>query len=144
MASSNIDRFDEYAGLIFARLYATFPMRVQLDDDEVIPGAWRDGEFQLEAYESEAEFVKATIHWLKDAGYIDGRPSNRGLFDAVLTSKGLEVLKATPASLDNGPSLGERITDAAKEEGRETMRSLVSEVLGIGARLISPMFGLSS
>lgn len=144
VASSNIDRFDEYTALIFARLYATFPTRIDLNDLDVIPGAWKDGEFDLDGYQLDAEFVRATILWLKDAGYIAGRPSNSGLFDAVLTSKGLEVLKAIPASLNSGPSLGDRITDAVKEEGRETMRSLVSEALGIGARLISPLVGLST
>lgn len=141
---SNIDRFDEYAALIFARLYASFPIRVKLVDFDVIPRAWKDGEFLVEVYSEESEFVTATIYWLRDAGYISGQVISLGLLDAVLTSKGLEVMKATPASIAGGPSLGDRITEAVKEEGKETMRSLVSEALGIGARLISPMVGLSS
>ena len=144
VTTSNIERFDVYTGLIFARLYAAFPIRTDLFDHDVIPGAWQNGEFMPEAYKADNEFVRATIYWLKDAGFIAGEISNLGLFRAVLTSKGLEVLKATPSSLSNGPSLGERITNAAKEEGKETMRSLVSEALGIGARLISPLVGLSS
>jgi hypothetical protein len=144
VASSNIDKFDEYTALVFARLYETFPIRVNLFDHDVIPDTWKDGKFNPEAYDSDSELVRATIIWLKEAGYIDGRISNLGLFEAVLTSKGLEVLKAVPSSLSTGPSLGERIADAVKEEGRETMRSLVSEALGIGARLISPLVGLSS
>lgn len=144
MATSNIDRFDEYAALIFARLYATFPIPVKLSDFEVIPKAWKDDEFVLEVYQEESEFVTATILWLRDAGYISGQVISLGLIDAVLTSKGLEVMKATPSSISGGPSLGDRLTDAVKEGGKETMRSLVSEALGIGARLISPLVGLSS
>ncbi|MCK8667918.1 hypothetical protein M1M11_23835 [Pseudomonas azerbaijanoccidens] len=143
MTKSNIDRFDEYAGLIFAHLYAAFPMRVQIGDYQFMPEAQKDGEFDFEMYSRESKFVEATILWLRDAGYISGQVISLGLLDAVLTSKGLEVLKATPSSLVNGPSLGDRITDAVKEGGKETMRSLVSEALGIGARLMSPLVGLS-
>jgi hypothetical protein len=144
MTTSNIDRFDEYTGRIFAHLYASFPMRVRLSDFDVMPEAWNEGEFVVDAYVTESAFVEATILWLRDAGYISGQVISLGLLDAVLTAKGLEVLKATPSSLVGGPSLGDRITDALQEEAKETMRSLVSEALGIGARLISPLVGLSS
>ncbi|BCX67958.1 hypothetical protein [Pseudomonas izuensis] len=144
MTKSNIERFDEYAGRIFAHLYATFPIRVKIGDFQFMPEPPAGEHFDFELYSEESKFVESTILWLRDAGYISGRVIALGLLDAVLTTKGLEVLKATPSSLANGPTLGDRITEAVQEGGKETLRGLVSEALGIGARLLSPLVGLSS
>jgi len=144
MAASNIEKFDEYTALIFARLYGSFPLRIDLSHVDFLYEEWSREPYDHDVYNPQAEFLTATMQWLKDAGYLSGEPSAIGLYKAVLTAKGLEVLKATPASLEHGPSIGERISDAVKAEGRETMRGLVSEALGIGARLISPLVGLSS
>lgn len=87
----------------------------------------------------ETEFFAATVDWLAEAGYL--RYQNRdpelvtGFTGAVLTAKGLELLKAIPDSL--GGSFGERLRDAAATEGREGLRALVSQVLGAGISLLS-------
>jgi hypothetical protein len=144
MTKSNIELFDEYTGQVFAELYASFPMPCLVSAIHLAPELPEDGEIDYEAHANESKFIEATIYWLRDAGYISGRVISLGLMDAVLTSKGLEVLKATPSSLANGPSLGDQIKEAAKEGGKETMRGLVTEALSIGARLVSPLVGLSS
>lgn len=100
---------------------------------------------QMEVPSDDAEFFIATCEWLIQAGYLIGdvRPYTH-VHDVVLTAKGLEVLNAIPDSLKAGASIGERLADAAKEGGKETMRGLVTEALGLGARLISPLVGLTS
>ncbi|MOA26170.1 hypothetical protein D3C78_1469440 [compost metagenome] len=60
----------------------------------------------------------------------------------TLTAKGLEVLKATPASLQTGPSLGEQLVDASKSGTKELVRGAVGEALSLGARLFSNHLGL--
>lgn len=59
----------------------------------------------------------------------------QGFTGVVLKAKGLELLKAIPDSL--GGSFGERLREAAATEGREGLRSLVTQVLGAGISLLS-------
>ncbi|MNN93398.1 hypothetical protein D3C81_2118280 [compost metagenome] len=53
---------------------------------------------------------------------------------AVLTAKGLEVLKATPASLSSS-SFGEQLQTAAKDGMLDTIKSLTNEALSRGVGL---------
>ncbi|HFL4326577.1 TPA: hypothetical protein ACG303_004861, partial [Escherichia coli] len=76
-----------------------------------------------------------TVDWLKNSGYLIGARSSGGIHNAVLTAKGLEVLNATPGSLEK--PLGARISDSIKIEGKEALRSLVSQTLGIGLQYMS-------
>ncbi|PMZ92711.1 MULTISPECIES: hypothetical protein [unclassified Pseudomonas] len=146
MAVSNIDVFNEFTGKILGDLYLQFPKPKCLMADAYVesPMKWNE-HAQMEVPSEETEFFMATAQWLANAGYLSGNvwPGSH-VSDAVLTAKGLEVLNAIPESLSGGPSIGERLADAAKEGGKETMRGLVSEALGLGARLISPLVGLSS
>lgn len=92
----------------------------------------------------DAEFFIATAEWLMQAGYITCKPYPYiRIDDAVLTAKGLEVLKAIPKSVASTSSIGEQLAASAKEGGKEVARGLVSEAFGIGVRILSPMIGLS-
>ena len=146
MAVSNIDVFNDLTGKILGDLYLHFPKPKYLMADAFVesPMKWHE-KAQMEVPSDEAEFFLATAQWLANAGYLTGKvcPYTH-VENAVLTAKGLEVLNAIPESLSGGPSIGERLAVAAKEGGKETMRGLVSEALGLGARLISPLVGLSS
>ncbi|KMT53562.1 hypothetical protein [Pseudomonas fildesensis] len=145
MAASNIERFDELTGKIFGALYASFPIRIHLQSRHFIAEHIFDNPHaQDPVRRQEINMFYATVRWLSDAGYLTYRESSGAIEDAVLTAKGLEVLKATPSSLDAGPSIGERLSTAGKEEGKELFRGLVTEALGLGARLISPLVGLPS
>ncbi|NAN55260.1 hypothetical protein EX349_29140 [Pseudomonas protegens] len=144
--AKNIEQFDEYTGRIFAHLYENFPVPVSLS-----PRNFLDcGSISISADEyvyttDEAKIFLATAKWLVMTGYIHSKGEKKSyISEAVLTAKGLEILKATPSSVVGGPSLGDKLATAAKEEGREALRSLVSEALSLGARLISPLVGLSS
>lgn len=146
MAVSNIDVFNELTGKILGDLYLHFPLPKYLPADAYVEAATKwDEKFQTDMPSDEAEFFIATAQWLANAGYLTGKIRHyTHVEDAVLTAKGLEILNAIPESLIGGPSIGERLADAAKEGGKETIRGLVSEALGIGARLISPLVGLTS
>jgi len=120
-------------GLTFGRLYQFFPVPIDLEI------AWLVGENKVfepdgitgACRTSEAAFCQHCLTWLENAGYIaTSRISQLGAVQAVLTAKSLEILKAMPASL-NAP-LGERMVQAAKTEGREALRSLVGQALGMG------------
>ncbi|MGA9701124.1 hypothetical protein [Pseudomonas sp.] len=146
MTTQNIKRFDEYTGQIFAYLYQSFPVPTSIVPREFVDletdglAANKDDDIN-----EEIRIFLATARWLVMSGYIHCREERLSYIrEAVLTAKGLEILKRTPSSVEGGPSFGDRLSKAAKEEGRETMRSLVSEVLGLGAKLISPLVGLSS
>lgn len=146
MAVSNIEMFDDITGRIFAALYQSFPIPQYLMADAFVDVAMQFNEqLGMELPTPEAEFFIATAQWLIDAGYLSGTayPPMR-IEDAVLTAKGLEVLKAVPDSVSSKASIGEQLANTAKEEGREAFRGLVGQALGIGARIISPVFGLSS
>ncbi|HHQ4580580.1 TPA: hypothetical protein ACSP17_002818 [Aeromonas hydrophila] len=121
---SNIERFDTIVVLALAELYSRFPVRQYLtsskfivtEDGEHIDGLSPEAEGELFAedpyltdpYFKRRNFAFESLRWLVDAGYIHGTPAAyNGIKDAVLTAKGLEVLKAIPDSLQ--VSLGERL-----------------------------------
>ncbi len=144
MTTSNIELFDEYTGQIFVKLYQSFPVPTDVNPYDFIVCArigLQNDEF---AYGNDhADIFLATSKWLVMAGYIHCNEARDSyLKGAVLTAKGLEVLKATPASVTKGASLGDRLTSAAKQEGRETLQAVVSEALSLGAKLLSPLLGL--
>lgn len=149
---SNIERFDTIVVLALADLYSRFPVRQYLasskfivtEDGEHIDGLSPEAEGLLfdedpylkDPYFMRKEFAYDSLRWLVDARYLHGTPvAYDGINNAVLTAKGLEVLKATPDSLQG--SLGERLQEAVKHDAREVARSLMSQVLGLGLGFIS-------
>lgn len=140
MAVSNIERFDELTGRVLSTLYVFFPVPVGLLPKEFgIEPTRLDDFLGMPVANEEVEFFAATVGWLAETGYL--RYQNRdpalvtGFGGAVLTAKGLELLKAIPDSL--GGSFGERLGDAVATEGREGLRALVSQVLGAGISLLT-------
>lgn len=146
MTVSNIERFDEVTGLIFATLYKAFPLPTELSPMQFggtnlyEPASDGFGTVQNE----DAHFFVASLDWLCSAGYLSvGSQFDDGTYlDCILTAKGLEVLKAVPESLQTGPSLGEKLVAASKSGTKEVVRGVVTEALSIGARMITSHFGL--
>ncbi|PNO56234.1 hypothetical protein MC64_012490 [Aeromonas caviae] len=137
MASTNIEQFDLMVGKTFAYLYNRFPMPVYLSVGTLIgeDKVYVEDEFTGAELTPEAEFAYATYAWLLNAGYINGKEYfNEGIGDAVLSAKGLETLKAVPDSLQG--SLGERLQEAASHHGADLVKSLASEALSFGVRLL--------
>ena len=145
MAVSNIDQFNEITGLVLAELYGKFPVPVSLIPKDFVEPATRWCDFMCADIPNEkAEFFIATVRWLESSGYLTFKDCTQYYAqDVVLTAAGLEVLKASPSSLGKGPSFGESITAAAKEGGKETLRTTVSELIAFGTKYIGPVIGLS-
>ncbi|MFM1711875.1 hypothetical protein [Aeromonas salmonicida] len=149
---SNIERFDTIVVLALAELYSRFPVPQYLasskfivtEDGEHIDGLSPEAEGLLfdedpylkDPYFKRKEFAFESMRWLVDAGYLHGTPvAYDGIRNAVLTAKGLEVLKATPDSLQG--SLGERLVEAVKADSREVGRTVLGQILGLGIGLFS-------
>ncbi len=124
MAQSNIDLFDDYVAKIFSKLYENFPKPIYLSPDE------------LTEKEEDRVFCRCTLEWLEEAGYIWCPTKIDMGVDAVLSSKGLEALKAIPESLEGKHSIGEGLVNSVKEGAKETAKILVKEGLSIGAKLL--------
>jgi hypothetical protein len=145
MAVSNIEKFDDITGKIFAELYQSFPLPQALMAEDFVENVMRiDEQHGAEIPTIDAEFFIATAEWLMHAGYITCKPHPYTyVSNAVLTAKGLEVLKAIPESVTSKLSIGEQLAVSAKEGGKEVGRGLVSEAFSIGVKILSPMIGLS-
>lgn len=144
MSLNNIERFDEITGEVFAKLYLNFPVPCLLRAADYVASATVFNEHLGSDVPSEdAEFFFACIRWLEGSGYITAKAEN-GFYvaEAVLTSKGLEVLRAMPSSLQGKASIGERLGDTAARGGKEIARMLVSEALSIGTRIVGQQVGL--
>ncbi|AWH87899.1 hypothetical protein [Limnobaculum parvum] len=142
MSTTNIDRFNEIVGVILGLLYESFPLKTDLMAVDVVGKetetnyfSEHDSEVILTVSDDDAIFYLDTIDWLKESGYLTGQRSSDGIHNVVLTAKGLEVLNATPESL--GLPLGVKIVNSVKSEGKEALRSLVSQALGIGLQYVT-------
>ncbi|HEQ0036017.1 TPA: hypothetical protein VDW68_005844, partial [Pseudomonas aeruginosa] len=145
MTASNIERFDEITGLVLGKLYENFPVPIYLLVKNFVDDGYKMNEaLGVETITKDGEFLLASISWLASSGYLlyEERIHHQGFRGAVLTAKGLEVLKAMPASLQVGPSLGEKLVVASKGGTKEVLRGVVSEVLSMGARYASVQLGL--
>ncbi|PYG83210.1 MULTISPECIES: hypothetical protein [unclassified Pseudomonas] len=147
MTTSNIQQFDEITGQVLGALYAEFPVPRHLLIKEFIEdGLSPDEHTGVNIANERGEFFLACIEWLADAGYLTfkDRSHGNGVVNAVLTAKGLEALKAVPASLSVGPSLGDQLVNATKNGTKSVLGSLAGEVLSVGSRLVTAHFGLPS
>lgn len=147
---SNIERFDIIVVRALAELYGRFPVRQALlanrfilsDDGQPIEALSPTNEQQLgfddpdHVYFAQKEFAFETLNWLVETGYVLGAPTDGAyIVDAVLTAKGLEVLRAVPDSLQE--TLGERMQEAAKSGMGETARVLIGQVVSLGVGLVT-------
>ncbi len=130
----NMDLFNQYSAEIFSMLYLAFPEPIGLDALSI------SGHQEIDengSPEKEAKICKATIQWLADTGYLSFQDEYQyGAGDAVLTAKGLEVLKAVPGSLKNGGSIGDKIVTTLKGGAKETATALVKTALTEGFKLL--------
>lgn len=140
---SNMERFDQLTGAVFARLYEAFPEPVALDAlpflRDIVPEG-QDFETENEQAFNAPEFFGYTVRWLTETGYLthaEGYVDRPFTFEnCVLTAKGLEALKATPISIANGKSIGQSLQDAAKNGALEPIKKLSGEALSAGVHLV--------
>ncbi|GEK74202.1 MULTISPECIES: hypothetical protein [Halomonas] len=142
----NIAFFDELTGKVLACLYGAFPVPTPLLAKDFVDEPLAYSEHVMsEVASDQAEFFIATCEWLRRAGYIDADerdPYNLIVREAVLTAKGLELLKVRPQNLTDEPTLGEQLATATRDGATDAAKKTVSEVLGMGARFM--MHGISS
>lgn len=137
---SNMERFDQLTGALFAHLYENFPEPVLLEARpflSIIAPDGQDRETQSVQAFNAPEFFLHTVRWLARTDYLtyQVQPHDQYLIrDCVLTAKGLEVLKAIPDSL-SGESLGSQIQEAAKAGLMDTVKALAGKALGAGASI---------
>lgn len=138
MYASNIEQFDHIVAKVLGELYSTFPCPKNLSATDFVDDALTHNDFIGADVASEnGEFFNHTIQWLSDAGYLklgEIRTQTATVTRVVLTAKGLESLRAMPASLEGKASLGERLADQAKSSGGESIKALVGEVIGAAVR----------
>ncbi|EEW5073780.1 hypothetical protein CCF09_000091 [Escherichia coli] len=131
---SNLDVFNETVGKTFAFLYETFPRKVTIDVCSLtgVSGPTFEEDRSSRSQLLEAfELRRDSIAWLVDAGYVSAKSSPPHYFlDAVLTSKGLELLKLDPESLRE--SFGDKLVEAAKSGSMDAIKSTASSALTAG------------
>ena len=139
LPSNNIELFVCYTGLILGHLYRNFPLPLTLTAERFIDYKTL-GASNRDILEKEEALFLATVKWLADVGYIhfDGL-SGVSFFEVVLTNSGLLILRAFPEGKDNAPTIGEKLSHCTRDENNGELRALVSEALGLGSRMISPM-----
>lgn len=144
MTMPNIERFDQITAKAFARLYEKFPVPITLTTEffgaKIDSNAWDES-----GAIADAEFVFSCLQWLAAAGYIDhkGERSPYYVERAVLTAKGLEILKAIPDSISSEKSIGERLIDGVKEGSTESLKEGVRYALAKGATLALGAIGIA-
>jgi hypothetical protein len=145
--TDNIENFNAISGLIFAQLYARFPMKEDLDEVaiakalgvEIIDASapdWSGPKLYNFGEVSPGlplrKMLWAACTWLRDERFIraEGEFADR---EMVLTTKALTAMNAHPKSLDG--TLGKRLQSAAKSAGTEAGKKAISETVGqiIGA-----------
>ena len=136
---NNIDKFNEFVGLLFADLYKSFPTPFNINAstylEEIISEDDEQGAFDY------TQFVIHSCRWLNSSGYIqlDGSEYIGGSADyhIVLTEKGLETMKLTPDSLESHESIGELLVDSAKNNAIESAGELAAKALSFGFNILT-------
>ena len=84
----------------------------------------------------------ATLIWLKDSGFIDFESTinNDFIYNAILSAKGLELLKQKPKSLENSISFGEWLVSSANSAKDEVIRKSAGEVLYYSLGFLAKLF----
>jgi hypothetical protein len=128
---TNIREFNEITGVIFAQLYAVFPIVQNIDADEVAKLLGHSLIDRMESGRTFSEVLSYTVSWLVSEQFIHSsgaHPRER----VCLTTKALAAMNAVPEKLNQ--SIGLQITDAAKRsssnEGKLKLVELVGTLLG--------------
>lgn len=138
----NIDNFDEVVGIVFARLYANFPVPDEFSSGDIVNLMKRpegDGVDDFEdGFAILTDVIPATVSWLEEEGFIrfknNSTLAEKSWREVRLTSKALSALKSTPGSIEPEVTIGERISAAAREGGGEVLRAGVNQLLTAGVR----------
>lgn len=96
-------------------------------DLEGIP-TWQDSDWEPIFY---------TLIWLTQEGYIRTHGYSHGICQgAVLTQKGLAVLRSIPDSVSGTAPIGEQLSSAVTSGAKDVARGLVEQALSAGIKII--------
>ena len=119
---NNIEAFDICTTYIFKELYSSFPVCMDLDIYNTLKD---DFVKKINMEEEQKELIfSETMYWLSETGFIrfmqpqkrhKTRQSHPLFLCAVLTEKGLSLLKSKPQSVEDKTSVGEEIVKAFKD-----------------------------
>ncbi|MCG9095313.1 hypothetical protein [Laribacter hongkongensis] len=144
MPSSNIERFDEITAQLFSTLYQSFPVPIVLAAGKFVsPATQYHKAIGSDAPSEEAKFWVACVIWLQEAGYIRYKSHHHQsacFLEAVLSPKGLEVLKSIPDSLSGKDTIGDQLVDAARTGATDLLKEGVKTALAKGAMLMGAAF----
>jgi hypothetical protein len=131
----NIDIFDRCVGIFFAKLYENFPTRIDIRFADVPENLFDETDCRGQV-ERKVECYEHAVKWLCDAGYAWAHHvDDRGAEGIVLSSKGLEVLRAKPRSLRSGKPIGELIVKAVKGGAKDALQEAVGFALIKGVEI---------
>jgi len=148
----NIVRFNEIVAKTFSLLYESFPLARPLSIEadfgierlgKLYDEMFRDeayGEFSNSPEGKSMDFIRSSILWLRDEGFITCSEGTDPTFfaGACLTSKGFTVLSAMPSSLQpKGQTVGEFFLEAFKSGVKDKLSETVKEAIAIGINLLS-------
>ncbi|WP_421902209.1 hypothetical protein [Maridesulfovibrio sp.] len=123
--STNIDLFNQYTAEIFAELYEYFPVPRTMIGSR-IAGFTNEDCNDSGVFPDEAYVASATLEWLWQAGYVSASGYSRYmLHSAVLSPKGLELMKLMPSSLESETSVGDKLLALSKSGAGEASKALV-------------------
>lgn len=104
-----------------------------------VPEIYDPSDSGFKEAQSLLEFHYYAVEWLVESGYISATPHRfDGFSDAVLTAKGLEVLKLRPSSLNS--SFGDELMQASKSGTREVIKDVTSSLLSTGITFLLNKF----
>lgn len=136
----NIDIFNRCVGEFLARLYENFPRRIDIRFADV-PENLFDETDSMGQVERKFEGYEHAVKWLCDAGYAWAHHvDDRGAEGIVLSSKGLEVLRAKPRSLFQRKPIGELIVEAVKGGAKVALQKAVGFALIKGVEIAAGKF----
>ncbi|MBN6729446.1 hypothetical protein [Burkholderia multivorans] len=135
--SSNIEKFDLLVAKLLVQLYERFPLETGISSATygIDAGSMFRGDGTVDSdVAAELDFFCSTVRWLGRAGYIEysGELDSGTFGDVVLTPKALEILKATPASLQAPQALGDYLVDSVRSGTTEAVKQGVTAALTAG------------
>jgi hypothetical protein len=127
----NIRDFNEITGVLFGRLYASFPNPKVIPPEAITQALGLEGtQSPMSSGQPFNAVLVHTIDWLNREEFIRDAVPPMGKF--VLTTKGMAAMNAVPPSLSRplGSELAEATEQASTEAGKRKISELIGELFG--------------
>jgi len=134
---SHIESFNRCAAQIFSELYLAFPLRKNISSINLPEALFDDiSDEDFGGVLERSVVFQRTGEWLVEAGYIWAeKVTDETISGAVLSPKGLEILKAMPASISSDDTLGQRMGELLQRGSYDLLSKVVDKALAIGVAI---------